>query len=56
MFNNDFGAEHGYETDASADRLPELSEQDLLAVAGATMADTHVHMSCCGDCHSQHRC
>jgi hypothetical protein len=28
----------------------ELSEQELLGVSGGRMADTHVHMSCCGDC------
>jgi hypothetical protein len=36
--------------------VPELSEQELLAVAGGMMDDTHVHMSCCNDCHSQLRC
>ena len=42
-------------------RMPvrEISEQELLAVAGGMRsagADTHVHMSCCNDCHSAHRC
>ena len=42
-------------------RIPvrEMSEQELLAVAGGLRSetlDTHVHMSCCNDCHSAVRC
>lgn len=31
-------------------RVRELTEQELLAVAGGMAGDTHVHMSCCHDC------
>jgi hypothetical protein len=31
-------------------RVRELTEQELLVVAGGRAADSHVHMSCCNDC------
>ena len=31
-------------------RIRELTEQELLVVAGGLAADTHVHVSCCHDC------
>jgi hypothetical protein len=31
-------------------RVRELTEQELLVVAGGRAAESHVHMSCCNDC------
>lgn len=34
----------------TAARVRELTEQELLVVAGGAAPTSHVHMSCCKDC------